>query len=176
MANIKKFYRASSSITNVNTVSNLNGLATSSTLVAGWLSAVIDNTTDLDLDKIITGSIALGGSVVANGQICVYAIAQLDDGAWPAAALTLGTFGTQGTGTFKDATNRDSVAVLVWAAGTRTDSGTDDVYQIAASSLAGAFGGIIPSRCVLFVTHSTGVNLAASGHQITVKGTYETVV
>jgi hypothetical protein len=171
MANIKKFYQASSNLT----LTGLGNVATSSTLVAGWLSAIIDNTTILDLDKIITGSIALGGSAVANGQICVYAIAQLDDTTWPAAALTSGTFGTQGTGAFKDTTNRDSVAVLVWSAGTRADPGTDDVYQIAASSLAGAFGGILPSRCVLFVTHSTGVNLAASGHQITVKGTYDTV-
>ena len=110
MASIKKFYRASSNLT----VTSLASVATSSTLVAGWLSAIIDNTTNLDLDEIITGSIALGGSAVANGQICVYAIAQLDDATWPASALTSGTFGTQGTGAFKDATNRDSVAVLVW--------------------------------------------------------------
>lgn len=170
MSSIKKFYRASSNLT----VTSLASVATSSTLVAGWLSGIIDNTSQLDLDEIISGSIALGNTAVA-GQICVYAIAQLDDSAWPAAALTSGTFGTEGTGAFKDATNRDSVAMLVWAAGTRADPGTDDVYQIAASSLAGAFGGILPSRCVLFVTHSTGVNLAASGHQITVKGTYDTV-
>jgi hypothetical protein len=170
MADIKKFYRESSN----QTVTNLASIATSATLVAGWLSGVIDNTSQLDLDEIISGRIALGNSATA-GQIAVYAIGQLDDSNWPASALASGTFGTEGTGAFKDATNRDSVAVLVWATGTRADPGTDDVYQIAASSLAGAFGGLLPSRCVLFVTHSTGVNLAASGHQITVKGTYDTV-
>jgi hypothetical protein len=171
VSDIKKFYRNSTNLT----VTNLASIATSATLVAGWLSAVIDNTTQLDLDEIITGRIALGNGATA-GQIAVYAIAQLDDANWPASALTSGTFGTEGTGAFKDATNRDSVAVLVWATGTRADPGaTDDTYQIAASSLAGAFGGLMPSRCVLFVTHSTGVNLASSGHQITVKGTYDTV-
>jgi hypothetical protein len=171
MASIKRAYAASSNLT----VTNLASIATSSTLVAGWLSGIIDNTTDLDLDKLITGKIALGNSATA-GQIALYAIAMLDDSNWPATALTSGTFGTEGTGAFKDATNRDATAVLVWAAGTRADPGTDDVYNIAASSLAGAFGGVLPEKVVLFLTHSTGVNLASSGHQITCKGNSETVV
>lgn len=170
MAEIKRKYQASANLT----VTNLASIATSSTLIAGWLSGIIDNTTDLDLDKLISGKIALGNSATA-GQIALYAIAMLDDSNWPASALTSGTFGTEGTGAFKDATNRDSVAYLVWASGTRADPGTDDVYQIAASSLAGAFGGILPAKCVLFLTHSTGVNLASSGHQITCKGATETV-
>lgn len=171
MADIKRAYRASSNLT----VTNLASIATSSTLVAGWLSAIIDNTTDLDLDKDITGKIVLGNAATA-GQIALYAIAMLDDSNWPASALTSGTFGTEGTGAFKDATNRDAVAVLVWAAGTRADPGaTDDTYQISKSSLAAAFDGVLPAKCVLFLTHSTGVNLASSGHQITCKGTYETV-
>jgi hypothetical protein len=170
VAEIKRKYQSSANLT----VTNLASIATSSTLVAGWLSDIIDNTTDLDLDKLITGKIALGNSATA-GQIALYAIAMLDDSNWPASALTSGTFGTEGTGAFKDATNRDAVAMLVWAVGTRADSGTDDVYQIAASSLAGAFGGILPAKCVLFLTHSTGVNLASSGHQITHKGATETV-
>lgn len=170
MAEIKRKYQASANLT----VTNLASIATSSTLVAGWLSGIIDNTSDLDLDKLITGKIVLGNSATA-GQIALYAIAMLDDSNWPASALTSGTFGTEGTGAFKDATNRDAVAMLLWAAGTRADPGTDDTYQIAASSLAGAFGGILPAKCVLFLTHSTGVSLASSGHQITCKGTTETV-
>ncbi len=170
MAEIKRKYQASANLT----VTNLASIPTSSTLVAGWLSGIIDNTSDLDLDKLITGKIALGNSATA-GQIALYAIAMLDDSNWPTTALTSGTFGTEGTGAFKDATNRDAVAMPVWSIGTRADPGTDDVYQIAASSLAGAFGGILPAKCVLFLTHSTGVNLASSGHQVTHKGATETV-
>jgi hypothetical protein len=171
VAEIKRKYQASANLT----VTNLASIATSATLVAGWLSGIIDNTTDLDLDKLVTGKIALGNSATA-GQIALYAIAMLDDSNWPASALTSGTFGTEGTGAFKDATNRDAVAMLVWAAATRSDPGaTDDVYQIAASSLAGAFGGVLPPKVVLFLTHSTGVNLASSGQQITCKGATETV-
>jgi hypothetical protein len=170
VAEIKRKYQASANLT----VTNLASIATSATLVAGWLSGIIDNTSDLDLDKLITGKVVLGNSATA-GQIALYAIAMLDDSNWPASALTSGTFGTEGTGAFKDATNRDSVAMLVWSAGTRADPGTDDTYQIAASSLAGTFGGVLPAKCVLFLTHSTGVNLASSGHQITHKGATETV-
>jgi len=170
VAEIKRKYQASANLT----VTNLASIPTSSTLVAGWLSGIIDNTSDLDLDKLISGKIALGNGATV-GQIALYAVAMLDDSNWPASALTSGTFGTEGTGAFKDTTNRDSVAVLVWAAGTRADAGTDDTYQIALSSLAGAFDGILPAKCVLFLTHSTGVNLASSGHQITHKGATETV-
>lgn len=170
MADVKIKYRASSNLT----VTNLASIATSSTLVAGWLSGIIDNTTDLDLDKWITAKFALGNAATA-GQIAVYAIAMLDDSTWPSSALTSGTFGTEGTGAFKDPTNRDSVAVLLWTCATRADPGTDDVYQMAMSSLRGAFGGIMPPKCVLFVTHSTGVNFASSGHQVTCVGSNETV-
>lgn len=170
MADVKIKYRASSNLT----VTNLASIATSSTLVAGWLSGIIDNTTDLDLDKWITAKFALGNAATA-GQIAVYAIAMLDDSTWPSSALTSGTFGTEGTGAFKDTTNRDAVAVLLWTCATRADPGTDDVYQMAMSSLRGAFGGIMPPKCVLFATHSTGVNFASSGHQVTCVGQNETV-
>jgi hypothetical protein len=170
MANIKKAYQTPINLP----VTTLTGIATSIPLTVGWLSDIIINTSLLDLDKIITGKIVLNAGALSAAQICVYAIAQLDDATWPVTALATGTFGLEGPGSFKDATNRDSVAVLVWATGTRAGANSD-VYQIAASSLAGAFGGILPSRCVLFVTHSTGAALG-SGHQITVKGTYETVV
>lgn len=169
MADIKNAYRASSNLT----VTNLASIATSSTWVAGWVSALIDNTTDLDLDKLISGKFALGNSATA-GEIRVYAFAMLDDTNWP-DLLSAGTEGTEGTGTVHTTTIRDAAMVFVWGASTRADPGTDDVYNMPPVSLAGAFGGVLPPKVALFVTHSTGVNLAASGHQITVKGVYETV-
>lgn len=172
MSDIKNKYGNSADLT----VSSLASISSSATWVVGWMSEVIDNTSDLDLDKIVSGKIALGNSAVA-GQIALYAIAMCDDSNWPSSALSAGTFGTQGTGTFKDATNRDAVAVPVWSIGTRADPGaTDDVYQIGQSSVAGAFGGFLPKKFVLFLAHSTGVNLASSGHQITVYGRKESVI
>lgn len=168
MADIKTAYRASSNLT----ITNLHSIATSSTWSAGWISGVIDNTTNLDLDILVSGKIALGNSATA-GEIRVYAFGMLDDSNWP-ALLSAGTAGTEGTATVTTTTIRDAGMVLVGAFATRADPGTDDVYPIPMSSLRAAFGGFLPPKIVLFVTHSTGVNLAASGNQITIKGVYET--
>ena len=169
MGAVTQAYRASSNLT----VTNLQSIATSSTWVSGWISGIIDNTTDLDLDKAVSGKIALGNTATA-GEVRVYAFAMLDDTNWP-ALLSAGTAGTEGTATVTTTTIRDAGMVLVAAFSTRADPGTDDVYPIPMTSLRGAFGGILPPKIVLFISHSTGVNLAASGNQITVKGFAESV-
>ncbi len=170
MATIKLNYRASVNLT----VTNLQSIATSATWVAGWISGIIDNTSDLDLDKTISAKFAIGDSAVA-GEIRVYAFAMLDDANWPAIFST-GTPGTEGTATVTTTTIRDAAMAMLWQAVTRADPGTDDVYQMLPISLAQAFGGVLPQKACLFVTHSTGVALASSGSQITHKGISETVV
>lgn len=162
-------YRASSNLT----VTNLASIASSGTWVSGWVSGTIDNTSDLDLDKIVSGKITLGNSATA-GEIRVYAFAMLDDSTWP-DVLSAGTEGTEGTATVTTTTIRDATMVLVCAFATRADPGTDDNYSIPQTSLRGAFGGFMPPKCALFITHSTGVNLAGSGQQITIKGITESV-
>lgn len=169
MGAVTQTYRASTNLT----VTNLVSLATSSTWVAGWTSGTIDNTSDLDLDKCVTGKILLGNSATA-GAIRVYAYAMLDDSTWP-DLFSAGTEGTEGTATVHTTTIRDSGMVLITAITTRADPGTDDTYPISLSSIRGAFGGVMPPKCALFITHSTGVNLAASGQQITIKGFAESV-
>jgi hypothetical protein len=169
MGAVTQSYRASANLT----VTNLASIATSSTWVAGWVSGTIDNTADLDLDKVISGKITLGNSATA-GEIRVYAFAMLDDSTWP-DLLSTGTEGTEGVATVTTTTIRDATMVLACAFATRADPGTDDNYSIPQTSLRGAFGGFLPPKCVLYVTHSTGVNLAGSGHQITVKGITESV-
>lgn len=168
MATIKSTYRASADLP----VTNLQSIATSSTWSAGWISGIIDNTSDLDLDKIITAKFALGNSATA-GEIRVYAFAMLDDSNWP-LLLSAGTPGTEETATITTTTIRDATMELLWGCSTRADPGTDDVYNMRATSLKSAFG-FMPAKTVLYVSHSTGVNLAASGNQVTVKGYYETV-
>jgi hypothetical protein len=137
------------------------------------VSGTIDNTTNLDLDIAVSGKITLGNAATA-GEIRVYAFAMLDDTNWP-DLLSAGTEGTEGVGTVTTTTIRDATMVLVAAFATRADPGTDDNYSIPQTSLRGAFGGFLPPKIVLFVAHSTGVNLAASGHQITIKGFSESV-
>lgn len=169
MGAITQTYRAVSTLT----VTNLQSIATNSTWVAGWISGIVDNTSDLDLDKAVSAKFALGNSATA-GEIRMYAIAMLDDTNWP-ALLSAGTLGTEGTATCTTTTVRDAAMVLLWGCATRADPGTDDVYNMPMTSLRGAFGGILPPKVVLYATHSTGVNLASSGNAVFVKGFAESV-
>lgn len=169
MGAVTQTYRAASNLT----VTNLASIATSATWVAGWVSGTIDNTTNLDLDIAVSGKITLGNTATA-GEIRLYAFAMLDDTNWP-DLLSAGTEGTEGTATVTTTTIRDATMVLVAAFATRADPGTDDNYSIPQTSLRGAFGGFLPPKCALYLSHSTGVNLAASGHQITIKGFSESV-
>lgn len=168
MGAVTKTYRASTNLT----VTNLHSIATSAAWTAGWISGIIDNTTDLDLDKVVTAKFALGNSATA-GEIRMYAIAMLDDSNWP-AILSAGTLGTEGTATVTTATIRDAAMIPIWGAATRADPGTDDVYNMRPVSLLAAFR-YMPPKVVLYVSHSTGVNLASSGSQVTVKGIAESV-
>jgi len=164
MANIKLAYAASSNLT----VTNLNSIAASSTLLAGWESDAIDNTSNLYLDYILSGKISVGNSATA-GQIRVYVVPMLDDSTWP------GVFdGTESAETEVDTEIRDGFAQLVRSIDVDADAGTDDVYYFGGISIASFFGGIVPSKFVIFITHNTGVNLASSGNQVTIKGVYAT--
>lgn len=163
MANIKAAYAASSNLT----VTNLASLATSATWVGGWESNAIDNTVDLYLDYQITAKIVVGNGATA-GQIRMYAVPMLDDSTWPDVMD-----GTESTETWTDTEIRDAAAVLIASAEVDADAGVDDTYYLQ-TSITRFFGVVPPAKFVLFITHSSGVNLAGSGHQVTIKGEYMT--
>ena len=165
MASIKIAYAASSNLT----VTNLNSLGSSSTLVTGWESGAIDNTTNLYVDYLVSAKITVASASLSAGTIAMYAVAMLDDSTWPG-----GFDGTESAET----TPLDDVGGT--AAGARllataaTDTTNSQVYYLSPTSVAAAFGGICPAKFVIFITHSTGQNLASSGNQVTTKGIYYT--
>ena len=165
MASLKIAYAASSGLT----VTNLHSIATSATWVAGWESGAIDNTTDLYADYLVTAKIALGNAATA-GEIRVYIVGMNDDAEWPDVFD-----GTESVETITTTTIRDGICKLGAAVPTRADPGTDDVYWLGPFSVASLFGGVCPHKFVVFITHSTGVNLAASGNEVNIKGVYYTV-
>jgi hypothetical protein len=166
MADLKIAYAADIDLD----VTNLHSIASSATWVAGWESDAVDNSSSKYLDYLVSGKIALGNSATA-GQIRVYVVAPVDDApTWPDVMD-----GTDSTETWTTTTIRDGAAKLGAAIETRADPGTDDVYWIAPFSVAALFGGVCPEKFVLFITHSTGVNLAASGSAVVARGIYETV-
>lgn len=166
MADVKIAYAASSNIT----VTNLHGIATSATLVSGWESGVIDNTTNKYVDYLVSAKIVVAAAGLSVGTIAMYAVPLLDDSTYEG-----GFDGTESTETtpLDDAGGTAAGARLLSLAA--TDTTASQAYYLAASSVAEAFGGICPAKFVIFIAHSTGANLAASGNQVTIKGVYYTV-
>lgn len=165
MNSIKNAYGSSVALT-----ITLASLATSSSLLAGRESNVIDNTTDLYLDYALAGVITTGTSPTANKEIRVYVYALLDDTTYPTPFD-----GVDSDETISAVGQRD--AGLALAAVIQTDNTSDRPYPFKSVSIAALFGGILPKKFGVFVTHNTGVNLKSSGgdHMIAVTPNYQTV-
>jgi hypothetical protein len=166
MADVKIAYAASSDLT----VTNLHSIATSATLVSGWESAVVDNTTNKYVDYLVSAKITTASSGQAAGLINLYVVPMLDDTNYPGGFD--GTESTEAT-PLDDAGGTAAGAKLLSTA--TTDATNSQVYYLSAASVAALFGGICPAKFVIFIAHSTGANLAVSGNQVTIKGVYYTV-
>ncbi len=165
MADIKLSYAASANLT----VTNLNGLAASSTHVTGWESDAIDNTTNKYLDYLISGKFTTESAGLSAGEIRMHVVAMLDDSTWPG-----GFDGTESAETTPlDDANGTSAGVRLGAVAI-TDTTASQVYYIAPFSVAQLFGGICPAKFLIFVTQSTGTTLETTGNQVTHKGVYFT--
>ena len=137
----------------------LGSLASSGTLVAGRESTVLDNTTNEFLDALVSGYIKAGTTPTA-GNIEVWVYAQLDD--TPTYPDVL-----DGTDSDETCTSRDVMfAGMKLAAKIVTTTTTDFVYPIAPFSVAALFGGVMPRRWGVFVTHVMVAALNASGHKL----------
>jgi hypothetical protein len=147
------------------TLTALQSLATSSTRVAGWTSGAFDNAADLLIDRLISAQFTVASTApTVNTTISVYAYAaHLAAGTWP-DLFSSGTEGTVGAATVHDEEQRDCGMRLLWV-GT-VDVGTSEVYVMPPTSLAAAFGGLLPALTALWVVQNTGQALAASGNAV----------
>ncbi len=137
------------------TVTNLHSLASSTTNVAGWSSAAVDNATDEYVDFLISGQFKVSSSAPTAGKsIKVYAYAAFNGTPTWADLFSAGTEGTEGTATVHDEEQRDCGMRLLWAG--VVDAGTSEVYVMPPTSLAQAFGGVVPSDWALWVVQDTG--------------------
>jgi len=160
-------YRASAALT----TTALGTLATHAGLLQGWTSGEISNTTNKDLDILISGRFTLGAAPTDAMQIQVFAYTQLDDATWPAGAFTAGTPATQGTATIRDDEQKAATFVLLWS--TATDNGASEPHNMPPTSVRREFG-YMPSRFAVFVTQSTGQAFASA--EMHSKGMWENVV
>lgn len=147
MGAVTTVYRASATIT----ISPEN-VASSATFVAGVESNVQDNTSNKDQDVLVGGTWTAGTTPTVNTQVLIYVGAIRDDApVYPdvfdgtASAETLTSAGV-GAGFLKLA------AVLT------VDATTSNRVYDCLFSVAQLFGGVMPPKWFLFITHNTGVN------------------
>ena len=165
MADLKLSYPAASDLT-----ITLASLGSDTNLLTGRESATIDNSTNLYLDYLISGKITAGTSPTAARSIEVWAVGSWDGTNWPDVFD-----GTESAETITSADIKASVCRFVAAMATANTS--DRTYHFGPVSLAAAFGGTLPPKIVLFITHSTGVNLnsTADNHKIRLQPVFQTV-
>lgn len=135
----------------------LASLATDSDKTAGRESAVIDNSSNLYLDALVGGKITTGTSPTANKSIDIWVYAAIDDTPTYPDVLD----GTDSDEDFSTPERRNA-AVRLGATAIVTST-SDTAYWFAPFSVAALFGGVLPKRWGLFVTHDTGVNLNSTG-------------
>ena len=163
---IKLAYGSSSSLT-----CTLASLASNATWVTGRESDAVDNTTNKYLDYLLAGKITVGTTPTINTEIRVYVVAICNDTpTWPDVFD-----GTDSDETVTSAGVRDGFAKL--AAVLMVDATTSNrTYPFGPVSVAALFGGVLPKKFSVFVTHNTGVNLNSTGsnHSIDVTPVYQT--
>jgi len=166
MADIKIAYAASATIT----IAPQN-VATSSTFVAGVESDVIDNTTSKYVDALVGGTWTSGTTPTANTQVQIYVGSVRDD-----TPTYPDVF--DGTGSAETLTSAGvGRGFLKLAAIIDVDSNTTARAYDTIFSVAQLFGGVMPLKWFLFVTHNTGVNSnsTAGNHVWKYTGVYYTV-
>jgi hypothetical protein len=162
--NILWKYGTTTTITNA-----VASLASDTNLLAGYESAVIDNTSDGFEDIILSGKVTAGTSPTAARQIEVWAVAW-DSNGWPDVF--------DGTTSAETITSADIKNALCKPVAIMSTSNTSDrAYFFTGVSAKQVFGGVLPSKFVLFTVHNTGVNLnaTAGNHEFRYQGIYPQV-
>lgn len=158
----KYVYGSSSNLT-----ITLASLATDSSLLTGRESTEVDNTTNKYIDYLLAGKITTGTSPTASKLIEVHCVGLMDDSTYPDVFD-----GTDSAETITTIGIKYGICKLV--ASLETTNTSNVSYYFGPTSVSSLFGGVIPKKFVVFVTHNTGVNLnsTSGNHQITVTPVY----
>jgi hypothetical protein len=142
----------------------LASLASSAT--AGRESTVIDNTTNLFLDVLVSLTVKLQAGTPANDKaVYVYAYGTVNDG----TDYTDGATGSDAAFTPTDPPNVRLIGVISAPASAGT-------YKGGPFSVAAAFGGVLPAKWGIVVRNYTGIALSATegDHKKLYQGVYAT--
>lgn len=154
MADIKTKYPQGSADTVALTLT-LASLASDTNLLAGRASTAVNNTSNVDLDHLVSGVIREGTSPTVNTVIEVWAYSYyLISSGTP--SYVDGITGSDANKTLTSANVKVSALRLV--ASIVVDNTSSRDYYIPPTSIAQLFGAL-PPFWGLFVVHNTGVNL-----------------
>ena len=134
-------------------------------MLAGREATAIVNTTDLDINKPVTGLVTVGTSPTANTRIEIWATMPIK------IASGTATWGDSMTGSdanFTSTSDGIKFAMFVLIKSINVDSTTSNrPYPFIGRSLEEAFG-FMPPMVNFWVTHNTGValNSTAGNHYI----------
>jgi hypothetical protein len=156
MSDIKTKYPATSSVALTLTLASL---ASDTSLLAGRASTAVDNTSNLDIDHLVSGMITTGTSPTVSTKIEVWAYASMK------TATGTPTYPDSITGTDanKSITSANVKAPMLRLVAVLTvDATSNRGYYFGPVSIAQLFGGM-PKFWGLFVVHNTAVALNATG-------------
>ena len=158
MADIKVKYPSTS--TQAVTIS-LASLADDNTNgVAGRASTAVDNTTNLDLDHLLSGVIRTGTTPTLSRTIEIWLYAPISI----ASGTPTYPDSISGTDAAKTMTSRNVLqGGLTFGAVLTVDATTGRDYPIKPFSVAAAFGGILPPFWGVWVLNRTAVALDSTG-------------
>lgn len=155
-ADIKTKYPSTSSAAVTITLASL---ASDANLLAGRESSAIDNTTNLDLDHLISGNIRLGTTPIVSKSIEVWAFASMKTASGTPTYPDV----MDGTDSNETVTSANvKTGYLRQVATMQTDATTGRDFPFGPVSIASLFGGM-PKFYGIFVVHSSGVALDATG-------------
>ena len=159
MADIKVKYPSTSSTDVAITLASLASGA-SGVYTTGRASTAVDNTTNLDLDHLLSGIIKLGTTPTVSRSVNIYAYANLST----ASGTPTYPDGITGTDAGKTMTSANIMnGALKFVASVTTDATTGLNCTFGPVSIASLFGGVLPKFWGIYVAHDSNVALDATG-------------
>lgn len=149
------------------TVTNLHSLASDQSLISGWTSLSVNNTSTCYEDFLYGFTFTTHASNRQAGVINIFVIGSINDTPlWPATAS--GTIGTEGLMAFVDTEERDTLCKAITSI--VVDNTASAIYTFPQTGIAALFGGFIPTHHAIFITHNaattTTAGLAAAGSAV----------
>jgi hypothetical protein len=132
-------------------------LASSSSRTGGVESAVVDESSEQNVGELVSGFVTVGTNPTVNTQIDIWVYAAINDTPDYPDVLD----GTKSAETITSENVRNSALKL--AASIIVDSTTGRTYPVAPFAVEALFGGVLPKRWGLFLSHNTGAALDATG-------------